>query len=255
MIVKNVKVGVAAQRALEILESIAKAGRPVSGNEVMAWVNLPKPTVYRTCALLERMGMLQRDPTSKRLLTGPRLCALAMETILGSPTRGPIHTILQSLASDIGETCTFTIMDGNEIVCVDRVESASTLRLQLQAGSRLPLHCTASGKLFLSLIPRALSRKLINSAPLKRYTPNTIVDPDQLSNNLKQIRKEKISRDKEEFWVGLIAIAVPVVEKRGRICGTVSVNAPAMRMTLREAEAHVPALRRAAESIAANLET
>jgi IclR family transcriptional regulator, acetate operon repressor len=250
---KKMKTGTAAQRALEILEAVAKARRPVSGNEIMAWVRLPKPTVYRTCTLLEAMGMVQREPDSKKLTVGSRLCALALEVIQSSPNRGPIHAILQTLASDLGETCTFTILDGNEIVCVDRVESKEPLRIQLHAGSRIPLHCSASGKLFLSLIPRALSRRLIESAPLKRFTPNTIIDPRQLEKQLLRIRKEKISRDNQEFSSGLIAIAVPVTGKRGRICGTVSVNAPATRMTLDAAEAHVPALRRAARAIAANL--
>ena len=249
MIRKKAMAGTAAERALEILEAVARARRPVSGNEIMAWVNLPKPTVYRTCTLLEAMGMVQREPDSKKLTVGPRLCALALEAILSSPNRGPLHAILQSLAGDTGETCTFAILDGNEIVCVDRVESAEPLRLQLHAGSRIPVHCTASGKLFLSLVPRALSRRLIESAPLMRRTPNTTIDPRALQLELKRIRRERISRDNQEFSNGLIAIAVPVVGTRGRICGTVSVNAPATRMTLREAEVHVPALRRAAQAI------
>jgi DNA-binding IclR family transcriptional regulator len=242
--------GSAAQRALEILEAVAQAKRPVAGNEIMASVKLPKPTVYRTCTLLESMGMVQREADSKKLTVGPRLCALALEVMLSSPNRGPIRAILQSLASTTGETCTFTILDGNEIVVVDRVESAEPLRIQLHAGSRIPLHCSASGKLFLSLIPRALSRRLIESAPLKRMTPNTTVDPGLLHEELRRIRKERLSRDNQEFSAGLIAIAVPVTGKGGRICGTVSVNAPATRMTLAAAEIHVPALRRAARAIA-----
>ena len=246
---KKRQAGSAAQRALEILEAVATARRPVTGNEIMAWVELPKPTVYRTCSLLETMGMVQREADSKKLTVGPRLCALALEVMLSSPNRGPIRAVLQSLASAIGETCTFTILDGNEVVVVDRVESAEPLRLELHAGSRIPLHCTASGKLFLSLVPRALSRRLIESAPLMRRTPNTTIDPRALQLELKRIRRERISRDNQEFSNGLIAIAVPVVGTRGRICGTVSVNAPATRMTLREAEVHVPALRRAAQAI------
>jgi len=246
---KKRQAGSAAQRTLEILEAVATARRPVTGNEIMAWVKLPKPTVYRTCTLLETMGMVQREADSKKLTVGPRLCALALEVMLSSPNRGPIRAVLQSLASAIGETCTFTILDGNEVVVVDRVESAEPLRLELHAGSRIPLHCTASGKLFLSLVPRALSRRLIESAPLMRRTPNTTIDPRALQLELKRIRRERISRDNQEFSNGLIAIAVPVVGTRGRICGTVSVNAPATRMTLREAEVHVPALRRAAQAI------
>src|SRR5262245_1502370 len=85
---KKRQAGSAGQRALEILEAVAKAKRPVTGNEIMTWVKLPKPTVYRTCALLETMGMVQREPDSKKLTVGPRLCALALEVMLSSPNRG-----------------------------------------------------------------------------------------------------------------------------------------------------------------------
>ena len=250
---KRVKDGSAAERAIEILESIAKARRPVTGNEIMGWVGLPKPTVYRMCSLLESMGMVQREPDSKRLIVGSRLRLLALEVILDSPNRGPIHSILQTLAGDIGETCTFTILDGNEVLCVDRVESVEPLRIQLHTGSRIPLHCSASGKLFLSLIPRATAKRLLDTMPLRSMTPNTIVHRRDLEEEMQRIRADRISRDNQELASGLIAIAVPVLGQRGRICGTVSVNAPTSRMTLEKAEVHVPALRRAAEKIAASL--
>jgi DNA-binding IclR family transcriptional regulator len=251
---KKVKEGSAAERAITVLEAIARARRPVTGNEIMGWVGLPKPTVYRTCAALESMGMVQRVPDSKRLIVGPRLRALALDVMLDAPNRGPIHGILQSLSRDIGETCTFTMLDGNEVLVIDRVESAEPLRIQIHSGSRIPLHCSASGKLFLGMLPRALSRRLIDSAPLRAATPNTIVDPKRLEQELARIRKEKLSRDNEELASGLVAIAVPVMGRRGRICGTVSVNAPTSRLSLERAEAHVPALRTAAEKIATSFE-
>ena len=139
------------------------------------------------------------------------------------------------------------------MLCIDRVESAEPLRIQLQNGSRIPLHCSASGKLFLSLIPRPTSKRLLDALPLKPMTPNTIVHRRDLEQEMQRIRKDRISRDNQELASGLIAIAVPVVGQRGRICGTVSVNAPTSRMTLEKAEVHVPALRRAADKIAASL--
>lgn len=153
----------------------------------------------------------------------------------------------------IGETCTFTVLDGNEAVCLDRVESEAPLRLHLQAGSRIPLHCTASGKLFLAMMPRAHARKLLASAPLKRFTPNTVVDPMLLEEQLQRIRREQLSWDDEGYCLDLVALAVPVLGRAGRIRGTVSVNAPANRMTLQRARNDVGALRRAAQSIARHL--
>jgi DNA-binding IclR family transcriptional regulator len=117
----------------------------------------------------------------------------------------------------------------------------------------VPLHSTSSGKLFLSLLPARQRKRLLHSAPLKRYTSNTITKPELMKKELTQIRAQRIGIDNEENLVGLIAIAVPVIGRRGRICGAVSINAPTSRMTLEQARAHVPALRRAAGAISSAL--
>lgn len=247
------KAGVAAQRAIEILEIVAKAGHAVAGKEIIDALQLPKPTVYRVCALLEDMGMLQRAPYSKKFVVGQRLCALGLEALANAPGRGPIRAVLQALMEQVGETCTFTVLDGHEAVCVDRVESQAALRLHLQAGSRIPLHCTASGKLFLAMMPRALARGLLHGAPLKRYTPATVVDPLQLERQLARIRNEGISWDDQGYSPGLVALAVAVRERSGRMLGTVSVNAPAARMSYEQACRNLPALRAAAHAIARHL--
>ena len=248
---KKRQAGSAAQRALEILEAVATARRPVTGNEIMAWVKLPKPTVYRTCSLLETMGMVQREADSKKLTVGPRLCALALEVMLSSPNRGPIRAVLQSLASAIGETCTFTILDGNEVVVVDRVESAEPLRLELHAGSRIPLHCTASGKLLLALQPKAARARLLAYLVLTRFTDTTLTDAKRLGAELAAIRTRRYATDNEEYHAGLVCVAVPVSDARGRACAAIAVQAPVSRMPLERALQHLSGLRRAADAMAA----
>ncbi len=250
---QTARAGVAAQRAIDILEIVARAGRAVAGKEIIDALQLPKPTVYRVCALLEAMGMIQRAPDSKKFVVGQRLCALGLEAMANAPSRGPIRAVLQALMEQVGETCTFTVLDGHEAVCVERVESQAPLRLHLQAGSRIPLHCTASGKLFLALMPRTLARRLLHGAPLRRYTPGTVIDPAQIEQQLAHIRKERISWDDQGYWPGLVALAVAVSSPSGRIRGTVSVNAPAARMSYEQACRHLPALRDAAHAIARHL--
>lgn len=222
-------------------------------SDIMQHVGLPKPTAHRICGLLERIGLLQREPDSNRLTIGVRLSALALDAMMNFGEQGSRHAILKSLVEETGETCTLTMPDGNEVVVLDRVESSSPLHVQLHAGSRVPLHCTASGKLFISLLPRGKRSRLIRSVPLKRYTDHTITDPDLLEGELERIRVDRVGRDNEEFLTGLIALAVPVMDKRGRICAAVSINAPAARMNLGNAARYAPVLRRAAEAMARTL--
>src|SRR5579872_5373306 len=136
-------------RAVAVVEFVARSGRPVSVAELMRSLDLPKPSAHRICGTLEGMGVLVRDPVARGMTVGPRLSRLALDTMLASADYGGRRQILRSVVEEAGETCTLTILDGDEALCLDRVESSSPLQVQLYAGSRVPLHCTASGRLFL----------------------------------------------------------------------------------------------------------
>ncbi len=236
----------ATLRAIAALEFIVRADRPVSLTEVMTDVGLPKPTVYRILPLLEHSGLLPREPGGKRSIVGPRLAHFGTEILMNSSVRGARHAILQRLVDDIGETCNFTMLDGSEVVYLDRVETAWPLRMNLQPGSHVPLHCSASGKLFLAMLSRAQRAKLLDNLPLHRYTENTITDRSRLERELERIRRDKTSTDNEEYLAGLVCVAVPVLSRDGKPCASVAVQAPVARMSMGKALAHVPALRRAA---------
>jgi IclR family acetate operon transcriptional repressor len=238
-------------RAVEILERVARAERPIALADLIEQSGLAKSTVHRVLAQLERELLVQREPDGKRYTAGPRLSAIALAAMRNSSDRAARHAVLQALVDEIGETCNFTTLDGNEIVYLDRVEAHWPLRMVLQPGSRVPLHCTASGKLFLALMPAPRRQRLLRAAPLKRFTDNTITNPQRLEQALKAIREEMVGTDEEEFLAGLSAIAVPVLDRRGRICATVAVHAPTARMNIPQARAHLPALRRAAAALAA----
>jgi len=239
----------ATLRAIAVLEIIVRADRPVSLTEVMGDVALPKPTVYRILTLLEHSGLLLREPDGKRYTVGPRLARFGTEILMNSSVRGSRHAILQRLVDELGETCNFTMLDGSEVVYLDRVETAWPLRMNLQPGSRVPLHCTASGKLFLAMLPSARRAKLLDNLPLQVFTENTIADRGKLELELERIRREKTSTDNEEYLTGLVCVAVPVLSRDGKPCASVAVHAPVARMSMQQALAHVPALRRAAVAL------
>ncbi len=243
----------ATLRAIAVLETIVRADRPVSLTEVMTDVDLPKPTAYRILTLLEHSGLLLREPGGKRYIAGARLARLGVEVLMNSSVRGSRHAILQRLVDDLGETCNFTTLDGSEVVYLDRVETASPLRVNLQPGSHVPLHCTASGKLFLAMLPGAQRGKLLDHLPLASFTENTITERARLEQALARIRRDRVSTDDEEYLAGLVCVAVPVSAPDGRACASVAVHAPVARMPLARALEHVPTLRRAAEALTATL--
>lgn len=237
-------------RALAMIEAVVAAGQPVTALDLMRAARLPKATVHRLCALLEKEGYLRRDPTGRGYLTGPRLDRLAFGTLSGAGHRALTHTILEHLAAEVRETCNLNIPDGGGMLYIDRVEAEWPLRLQLPVGTRVPLHCTASGKLYLSSLSERDIRILMRNLHLERRTPNTLTDPDALEAELARTRANGVAVDNEEFLEGMTAIAVPISSDDGRLCATLAVHAPTLRMDVAKAMSYLPALRRAAGEIA-----
>lgn len=237
------------ERCSLIMEFVAQSGRPVSVSELIRTLSVPKPSAHRICRILECMGMLVRDPLAKGLVVGPRLLSLALNATLSSGEDAVRRSVLRAVVDETGETCSLTIMVGDELVFLDRVESESPLRLQLFAGSRVPLHCTSGGKLFLAYLPKEKRERFVSTAHLKAYTENTITDPQALQEELEKIRMEGIGYDNQEYVKGLIATAVPVFDARGRMRAAVSVNAPAGRSGPEESQRHIVALRQASQAL------
>jgi IclR family acetate operon transcriptional repressor len=241
-------------KAVAILEAMATAGRPLGISEFGVLLGLPKPTAHRIVRMLESEGLLQREPGSSRYVPGARLERLGLDIVAASMSRAPRHAILESLSQEIGETCNFGIMAGSHVVYLDRVESAWPFGLRFERGSRVPLHCTSMGKLFLSLLPAHKRALMLRSISLYRYTENTITDLGRLEAELEKIRDTGVSTDDQEFLAGVVCVAVPVAGPKKHPVAALAVSAPLARMTLQQGLTHVPLLRAAATSLAATID-
>ena len=238
-------------RGFIVMEKVVEAQRPISAPELIEMLGLPKPTVHRILQQLEEEGLLQREPMSRRYLPGPRAQQFAFGVASNKVLGAPRHAILRALSEEIGETCNCSMLDGDHTVYFDRVETNWPYRIQLPVGTHLPLHCTASGKLFLAHMNARQRRRLITAAPLKRFTHHTITDPELLMAELKQIEAEGVGVDDEEFLTGMIALSVPVFGNSKSICFAIAVHAPTIRKPLNELRQYIPSLKRAAATMTA----
>ena len=240
-------------KAFAILELIVEANVPVSLDDLTQRSGLPKPTVYRILQLLVRGELASRAAPEKRYSAGGRVYALANHLRASSPQRARRRLILGELVDEIGETCNFTMLNGSEVVYLERVETPSPVRVHMEPGSRVPLHCTASGKLFLSQLTSMQLRRLLGAGPLLRYTDRTVTSVEELEHKLKKVRADGIGIDVGEYLEGSVCLAVPVADSNGRICTAVAVHGPAPRMTLKKGMEYVPAMKLAAIAMASTL--
>ncbi|MEP7058317.1 MAG: IclR family transcriptional regulator [Caldimonas sp.] len=239
--------GSSAERSLRVLALLAAEGRPLALADLSARLDLPKGTAHRICQQLVASGYLARGVDERHFGVGPALRGLAFATLNHGVERGLRHEVLAQLVDAIGETCNFTTQDGTEVLYLDRVEAKWPLRLTLDVGSHVPLHCTASGKLFLALMPADERDAVIERIALPRMTRATLTTKKALRAECAEIAARGYACDREEFVAGLIAVAVPVVAAEGGARAAIAVHAPTARMSLEQAVAKLPALCAAAK--------
>jgi DNA-binding IclR family transcriptional regulator len=241
----------ATARTFAILEHVAQAQRPVDVADIIAALGLPKATAYRLVDWFLDRGYLSREAGRKRLVVGAKFADLSFRALASSMHTAAPHLVLRRLVNTVNETCNIGTLVNGEVVYLDRVEAEHwPLRLQFNVGSRVPLHCTAIGKLLLALAPARRRLALLHSVELRRFTEHTITSRSRLEAEFKQIRREQVSFDRQEFLLGVMCAAVPITGKNGEPLAAVAVQAPIARMTVETARCHLPALHRAAAELA-----
>lgn len=241
-------------KAVALLGHVARAGVPVALTDLSHAAGVPKTTAHRLARLLASAGLLRKDALTRRYTAGPALVDLGFQVIRGSASQSNRGLLLTRLSEKLGETVNLGVLSGNEIVYLDRVEAAWPLRMDFKPGSRVPLHCTANGKLLLALAPAATRRQLLRSLRLVAFTRKTLTSRARLRRELAEIGRRGFAEDDEEFLAGVCCLAVPVRNRRGRVVAGLAVTAPSARFDLARARGYLPDLKEAAAAIGAELE-
>lgn len=240
-------------KALSVLEALVHAGRPVTLTELMQATGLPKPSLHRTLSLFEEGGFVQREPAGRAYAVGGRLSALGLAILTHDSVATLRHSILRQLVADVGETCNLAMLRRGEISYLDRIEADWPLRLHLEPGVSVPVHCSASGKLLVALLPTAEREALLQALPLMRFNERTITDRALLAKELDRIVATGYALDNEEYVTGVGCVAVPVRVDDEAIAA-VAVHAATARLPLQRAIEFVPRLNEAAARIATTFE-
>lgn len=238
-------------RLLIVIEEMANAGVPVTPTDVNRVLGLPKPTIHRLFATVEAEGFIQREIDGREYSPGLRLRTLSAGILSSLRIRTARIAILTRLAEHIGETCNIALPERDGMIYLDRVETKWPLRIQLPIGTRVPFHCTASGKLNLSSLSDGHLEQFAKAAELKAFTSKTIQKPKKLMEEIRGVRERGFATDNEEFMDGMIAVGVPILGPNGRLVSTLSFHAPVQRLNMQDAMHHLDALRNAAKNLSA----
>ncbi|MEL7091118.1 MAG: IclR family transcriptional regulator [Pseudomonadota bacterium] len=236
-------------RTLMILEILGQGNRAMTATEINAQLGLPKQTVHRLCATLERDGFIARQGKSKRFYPARRLRLLGAGLLHSARTHIIRHQILMDVAASVRETVNFVVPADDGMSYLDRVETDWAFRIQLPVGSHVPFHCTASGKTFLASLPTPSRETFVRNIALDAHTDATLTDPGKLLDELHQIAERGYALDEEEFMQGMVAIAVPVMDTESRFLAALAFHGPTQRVSRDSAVARLDVLQQAASQL------
>jgi IclR family transcriptional regulator, acetate operon repressor len=241
------------EKALDVLDAIGSSPQGLSQVDLAERLKLPRTTLYRLLASLTARELIRRDPVRRVYCLGFKCFEFARKAHAMPDLAAAANSELRALRDLTGETSYLAILDGTEVLGIERIDGAHSERSNSALGQRKPLHCTSQGKAILSALPVEQRDKLIKTISLKPLTEFTITDKRRLLAELKITTARGYSIDDEEVVKGIRCVGAPVIDSAGHVRGAMSVAGPAFRMTRERLEILGPEVAEAARRVGAEL--
>ena len=222
------------QRALDILNLFSSQSSELGTTEIAKALGLHKSTTASLVYTLEANGYLSQNPDTRKYRLGLKLVERAFAMLDEVEVRQVAYPFLRELRDQWNETVNLAILDGPDIVYVERMLGTKALGMRSEVGRRAPAHSTALGKAILSCLPVPAVSAFVSQYGLSATTPRTITDPDKFLAELEKTREQGYAVDDEENEIGGRCVAVPVFDHTGQPVAAVSVSAPTARLPVSE---------------------
>lgn len=241
------------QKALNILD-LFDAHKPELGTtEISQALAMPKSTAAGLVYTLEANGFLEQNQTNRKYRLGLKLVELTSKLLSQLDLRQVAFPHLETLRDLFNESVNMAILDGTEVVYIERLFGTSMLSMRSEIGKREPIHSTALGKAILSVSSRQVVDRYINQFGLPPITPNTITNTNKFLSELQVTRERGFALDNEENELGGRCVAAPIVDYSGRPVAAISISAPIQRLPEDQIPAFGSKVKQTAQAISRQL--
>jgi IclR family KDG regulon transcriptional repressor len=242
----------ALQRGLRLLQLFSQSERGLTAKQVTKLSGLPFSTVHRFLVNLESAGYLNCSGEGVYYL-GVACFAVGQSALGQLDIRRLSSPYLQELNQQTRETIHLTVRHGLSAVYVDKLDSPEQLRIHSRIGASVPLYCSAVGKVMLAFMPQEEREKVLRQLELKRFTPNTVGNLQELRTELYRVEKNGYACDLEEHELHIRCIAAPIWDHTGGIHASLSITAPMVRMPVSRLRQLAPLIQQAGLRISREL--
>lgn len=215
--------------AARVLRAFTATEREWGVSDLARRIGIAKSTAHRLLATLTDEGLLEQDVETGRYRLGLAVFDLAA-AVQTHDLHEAVLTPMTELRNRTGETVHVGVLDGREVVYIERLDSPNTLRLFLEVGRRSSAHCTGCGKALLAFAPTKQVDRLLKGWKLPRITPHTLTTEAALRGDLEIVRHRGYACNRRESEVGVISFAAPIRDRSGRTVAAISVAGPAERL-------------------------
>jgi len=235
-------------RGLDILEYVAGCSEPPSFSQLLTSLRIPRSSLFHLLTNLLSRNFLERDPQSERYRLGPEVVEIARKAKRPS-LRDRATPLLHQLSLEVSETCGFYVQVGDTVEVVASAISTQALSYTMKVGMNAPLYAVSAGKIVLSELSTQELSHYLARATFAPVTPHTVLAKSRLKKELQQVRASGFAYSREEFTLGITAIAT-AVRTESKFCGAINLAVPTARFTPDRDSTFREALRRAAQLIA-----
>ncbi|TGD67404.1 IclR family transcriptional regulator [Tabrizicola sp. WMC-M-20] len=213
-------------KGLAVIETFTAARPRQSIAEVALACGLDRATARRCLLTLAHHGYADWD--GKFFTLTPRVLRLGTACLAAMPLPQIVQPVLDDLSDRIGQSSSVSILDGVEIVYVARAAQKKVMSVGLMPGSRLPAHCTSMGRVLLAARPVDEVSTLLQAHPPVARTPLTRTTPQEILDELAQVRMQGYAVIDQEVELGLRSLAVPLFDVHGRVIAALNVGVAAI---------------------------
>ncbi|MFZ5634612.1 MAG: IclR family transcriptional regulator [Bacillota bacterium] len=247
---ENKKIIKSVQKSLQILKYINAADGEVGISELQKALGFSAATIHHLLQTLMAEGFVSQNEQTKKYDSGREFFFVSLEHRRFEKFFARAMPYLQQLTEEAGESSGIFIQSGWESICVLSAITDRYLRAELRVGKRIPLYCTATGKVFLAAMPADRLAAYFNNVNLAAYTPGTVTERDTVIKQIERVKKEGYGTEYEEYEEGINAAGVPLWGPNDKVIAVLTVVAPASRLPAQRVAELIPELKKRGRCIA-----
>ncbi len=240
-------------RAIAVMDCFTQEHPELGVREIARMVDLSTSAAGRLLSGLKEMGVLSQNPDTRGYSMGVRVLSWANVYDATLDVRIKAMPAIIELHDATRETISLYILEGNERVCVERLESPQSVRIVQRIGQGLPLYAGAAGKIILAFLSAERQDQYFQQTELVPLTTKTITDPVVLRQEIKQARAQGWAVSFGEWVDDAAGVAAPILDKKGSVVGALSVSGPTSRFTDENVSSYCAEVKRVAEYISRSM--